>query len=213
MKGEVLRLISVELLHNNCWTEITENYDVKVKLLKQEFNHDNSFSSKVVITGNDSKIFLREMKNCKDLAIENVSDVLGIGYLVDFVYNRKDATSKLFHKYNAIIVDHRILDGIERWIVLVNKGKISALKDELDKRGEVMKFKEINISSETSLSNKNLSILREAYLRGFFEYPRGVKIDDLSKYLGIKPNTLIYHIRKSEKAIIKLFLEDEYLFY
>ncbi len=54
------------------------------------------------------------------------------------------------------------------------------------------------------LTDKQLSILKHAYHRGFFEHPRKNQSRKIAKELGIAHTTFLAHIRKSQKRIFNL---------
>jgi len=57
----------------------------------------------------------------------------------------------------------------------------------LFKRMELDKFERLMYK----LTDKNLGLLKVAFNKGLFEYPRRNTLINLSKELGIKPNTLL----------------------
>ncbi|TRM85472.1 hypothetical protein DJ522_00610 [Sulfolobus sp. F3] len=207
MKRNVL--ISTEISHDNCWTEITQKYDVKIKLIDQNFLNDRWFSSTILIIGKDSKSFISSMRKFSKLKISKIEKISDLGYLLEFLYGKDNAVSKLLKKHDAIVIEHKINDGLERWKFIIQEGNLGTLKEELDKRGEIRKLYSMRFE-ELGLSQRNIQILRDAYKLGYFDTPRKISIYELSEALGIKPNTLIYHIRRVEKSILKAFLDDQF---
>ena len=52
------------------------------------------------------------------------------------------------------------------------------------------------------LTNKQISVLKKAHERGFFEHPRKVDARDIAKELGIAHTTFLTHVRKSQGRIL-----------
>ena len=70
---------------------------------------------------------------------------------------------------------------------------------------ESMSFKKPNYNDKNKtfdLTEKQKEILRKAKEMGYYEYPKKVTSEKLSKELGIKRSTLIEHLRRIEKKII-----------
>ena len=53
------------------------------------------------------------------------------------------------------------------------------------------------------LTGKQLHALTNAFNKGYYELPRNVSIDTLSKEMKIKPRTFQEHLRKAERKIMK----------
>ncbi|QXJ34803.1 helix-turn-helix domain-containing protein [Saccharolobus shibatae] len=210
---EKLLLMDIGLSHANCWTELTSRYSVNIKLLSQNFTDDKFFSSKVLILGKDTKNFIKELKCNENMKIEKL-DYLDDACLLEFTYPGQNSISNLFHETNSIVVSHRIFDGIEKWKVIINSSKLPHVQERLQNSGNLISFREMKPKklekAINGLTDKNLRLLKFAYVRGLFEFPRRNTLMGLSSELGIKPNTLLYHIRKSENALLEILLEEYY---
>jgi len=58
------------------------------------------------------------------------------------------------------------------------------------------------------LTDTQLSVLKKAYDRGFFDHPRKTSARDISKKMGMAHTTFLTHIRKSQKRIFSALLEN-----
>ncbi|MEM2070066.1 MAG: helix-turn-helix domain-containing protein [Archaeoglobaceae archaeon] len=54
---------------------------------------------------------------------------------------------------------------------------------------------------------KEEEILKIALEKGFFEYPRKIKLEELAKQLEIAPSTLSEILRRAQKKMLKRLLE------
>lgn len=58
------------------------------------------------------------------------------------------------------------------------------------------------------LTDKQLSALKHAYSRGFFDFPRKRDARDLSKDMGIRHTTFLTHLRRGQKRIFSYLFQD-----
>ncbi|MCK5560039.1 MAG: helix-turn-helix domain-containing protein [Thermoplasmata archaeon] len=58
------------------------------------------------------------------------------------------------------------------------------------------------------LTDKQITVLKQAYDRGFFDFPRKKPARDISKKIGIAHTTFLTHIRKSQNRIFSALFED-----
>ncbi|ADX84659.1 helix-turn-helix domain-containing protein [Saccharolobus islandicus] len=211
---EKFSVLSIDLFHPDCWTSITDKYEVNVKLISQNFSDSDFFSSRVLILGRDSKKLINEMRNSKNVKVIKVYSMDRGAFLVDFIYPKRNAISNLLHEINSIVISHRIIDGTEKWNIVVSIYSIPKILESLKKASTLINFKEIKLSELRKLMNKltdrNMEILKIAYERGLFDYPRQCKLTSISNETGIKPNTLLYHIRKAEKLLLEILLDEYY---
>jgi predicted DNA binding protein len=73
-----------------------------------------------------------------------------------------------------------------------NSFKILGLTS-IDKKGESLLSK---------LSIKQRQMLLTAYALGYYEVPRRISSDDLSRHLNIDKSTIVEHLRKAERKLI-----------
>ena len=61
---------------------------------------------------------------------------------------------------------------------------------------------------EDTLTDKQRSALRAAYLSGYFDWPRGSTAEELADSLGVSSPTFHNHLRRAQRKILATFLED-----
>jgi predicted DNA binding protein len=211
---EKFSVLSIDLFHPDCWTSITDKYEVNVKLISQNFSDDDFFSSRVLILGRDTKKLINEMRTSKSVKVIKVYSMDRGAFLVDFIYPKRNAISNLIHETESIVVSHRIVDGTEKWKIVANVSSIPKILESLERTSNLINFKEIKLSElrklMSKLTDRNLEILKIAYERGLFDYPRQCKLTSISNEIGIKPNTLLYHRRKADKLLLEILLDEYY---
>lgn len=55
---------------------------------------------------------------------------------------------------------------------------------------------------ENELTDKQRSVLRSAYLAGYFDWPRGTTAEELADALGVSSPTLHNHLRKAQRSVL-----------
>jgi predicted DNA binding protein len=54
------------------------------------------------------------------------------------------------------------------------------------------------------LTTMEFEILRSAVSNGYYQWPRGYNLDDISRRFNIRKPTVLYHLRNAEKKILGL---------
>ncbi len=60
---------------------------------------------------------------------------------------------------------------------------------------------------KTKVTYREEEILKIALEKGYFDYPKKVKLEELARYFGIAPSTLSEIIRRGQKKILKKYFE------
>jgi hypothetical protein len=85
-------------------------------------------------------------------------------------------------------------------------GKPSDLKqitENLRHAGISAKIRDISlVCVKPTLTVRQLQILRIAAEKGYFEFPRRIRLTELAAVLGIKPSTLSEVLRAAERRIV-----------
>lgn len=59
------------------------------------------------------------------------------------------------------------------------------------------------------LTDRQATVLRTAYLAGYFESPRGSTAEEVAASLDITGSTLIHHLRRSQRKLLDVFYDEE----
>ncbi|MFN4046130.1 MAG: helix-turn-helix domain-containing protein [Acidilobaceae archaeon] len=80
---------------------------------------------------------------------------------------------------------------------LMSRLKVKGLESEILERNSMLVSK---------LTLRQVQILTIAYERGFFDFPKKVNLEELSKTLGVKPSTLDEILRKAVKKLVESYI-------
>lgn len=75
---------------------------------------------------------------------------------------------------------------------------------------EVLSFEKYNPANKNMLDSLTVmqkEVLKQAYLSGYFSYPRKISPQKLADKMGIKKATLLEHLRKAENKILHRIIE------
>jgi predicted DNA binding protein len=113
-----------------------------------------------------------------------------------------------------------IHDGREYWQVVIDEARteiqrrLDGVRAEMDADVEVRRI--ISSSSMGSdegtsgdLSHQQSRVLRHAFDRGYYEWPRQVTAADLADDLDISKSTVLEHLRKAESKVLCAYGIDE----
>jgi predicted DNA binding protein len=96
--------------------------------------------------------------------------------------------------------DRKVLEKMVNIAIKKYKGKLYYLKQE--------KIADIGILSILpKLTNKQKQALHLAIEKGYYEYPKKIKLEELAKLIGISLSTYQAHIRKAEKKLLPFVMK------
>lgn len=73
----------------------------------------------------------------------------------------------------------------------------------------VQKYNPLGTNAFRELTKKQKEILIQAYDNGYFDHPRKVNAEQLAKKIGIHKTTLLDHLHKAEKRLIRNIIGEK----
>ena len=64
-------------------------------------------------------------------------------------------------------------------------------------------------NTDYMLTPRQEEVLVKAFMLGYYDYPRKMRLDELARALGISVSTLAEHMRRAEKKLIEAFMKHE----
>lgn len=109
----------------------------------------------------------------------------------------------------CIITSVKVEDETIIWNVICDDDSFLSLLRKLDEyRVDYEILYKSKPSDKTEITYREEEILKIALEKGFFDFPRKIKLEDLAKDLGIKPSTLSEIIRRGLKKILKRYFTE-----
>ncbi len=214
----------MEVDHEGCWTELTRARDIYGRNLRKNLDYTPStYMATSIFIGSDISRFINDFKSYKRMVRIRVNSYSRDYTILEYEIVKRDTIADILGKNpNIIVLGFDILDGTERWRLLMtrsNRDAVEAMKDEVEKEGNILRFQimepelEKIVEQYPMLSRYEEEALVHAFTMGYIDYPRRAKARDIARVLGISPATFLYHLRRAEKKIIASYLDKNYLEY
>jgi len=213
----------IKLLHMDCISsQLAKKYQITNFVYCLNYYEEegyNYFSIIHIPVGEDKQVkaFINEMKRDKRIFKWEQSDNL----IFTLVKEPADTKDHLVEFYNPqlfyIRPDINAPDGYEyfevgSWSKKPLERLITMAKKYL--HGELLYIKQKKLTDiyiphiMPSLSNKQKQAVQLAYMHSYYEFPRGIELDKLSKIMGISKSTFQEHLRIAEKKLMPLLIEQ-----
>ncbi|NAY82676.1 MAG: hypothetical protein GU362_07415 [Thaumarchaeota archaeon] len=217
--------LKLKLYHDSCWSTITYDYNLSVQVNSVMYY---PFESKLVATATinaEDKKILNEFVNHFNKSYPSKRKVKYIVkfkkngvYLIYFESEYDLSISSIIYETKIPYWKEKIINGNENWRVLVfGKNQLNVVLERVKQIAKIKNF-EINtidpfkLSPESVsieiLSKKEKEIILKAYELGYYDWPRRVDLDKLSKMFNISKVALLKNLRKGEEKIIKKILME-----
>ncbi|TFH40526.1 MAG: hypothetical protein E4G94_09450, partial [ANME-2 cluster archaeon] len=95
-------------------------------------------------------------------------------------------------------------DGSVEWrIITGDEGSLEFLVNELNKNGCEVNLMNVNkLNNSALLTERQLNIIRKAFEKGYYDYPKKINIKKLSNIFKISPSTLGEILQRGEKKVL-----------
>ncbi len=159
--------------------------------------HDRSLSGKYGIEYFEILDSNQKLKTYRVLLIQQLPE-LAKKLLMDF-------ENKIFLIPPLSLIGKNLVANI-----LVLEGYLEQIKNYLDSRNidyRILKVSRLN-RFEHTISDKEIFLLKFAYIRGFFNQPRETNMESLADELGLSKSTFLRMMRNAEKKVIGNFIDS-----
>jgi predicted DNA binding protein len=138
----------------------------------------------------------------------------GKGWLICCIHRRRVMRSEAAKRYettqNAMARPPDFLDVDRMKVEMIGKeDEIKKLLHYANKWGnnsfKILGLTSIDAKGESLLSNltpRQRQMLLTAYALGYYDVPRRISSDDLSRHLDVDKSTIVEHLRKAERKLI-----------
>ena len=134
-----------------------------------------------------------------------------------------DFYDKIMSKKILVLTPYIMSKGYRKFIAVVPEKKELVMFDKmLEEHGRVVKRERLPFEQAVSylertvmsldlnsmLTPKQLEILDLAYRYGYYNWPRRIKLDEISRLMNVSKTTVSEHIRRAELKILKFIFKD-----
>ncbi|MFN3384030.1 MAG: helix-turn-helix domain-containing protein [Archaeoglobaceae archaeon] len=109
----------------------------------------------------------------------------------------------------GIIVGLSYDDNSITWSVICDEKDCSKLIKKLEKLG--VEFELVykgRLEDKDSMTFREEEILRTALEKGFFDYPKKIKLEELAELFNVSPSTLSEILRRAQKKVLERYFKD-----
>ncbi|BCS93551.1 helix-turn-helix domain-containing protein [Metallosphaera javensis (ex Sakai et al. 2022)] len=199
-----LKRVDMNVFHEDCWTSYIEESVIE-SLGRVYYPEDNKIRVFMLMNKKDlEKIFM--LNGTKIKKVNNISR-LNNKFLVDMIVGYRGSILEIFNMNNVLALNMSNVGGREKWSFLGYEYQISRVISDLRGSAKIESYTISDVGNYLNgLTDSEITALNLAFDMGYFEYPKGVKAEELASLLGVKKSTLIYHLRNAERKIIGSFL-------
>jgi predicted DNA binding protein len=157
----------------------------------------------IEIKGEKTDEIVAEIKKHPDVCRIDVSHLKN-GVLGSVVTERCAACRALTGSDCFLTSASSLEDGGVEWKLITGaEGSLSDLIENLEENGCRVELKSaVHLSKKNMLTNRQEEIIRAAFEKGYYDYPKKITIEKLAKMFDISPSTLGEIIQRGEKKII-----------
>jgi predicted DNA binding protein len=154
---------------------------------------------------------IREIRSHPDVYKVDVSN-FGDGRISGSIVTNKCVACRALTGSDCFLTHARSLEeGKVEWKVTTSENSsLASLINKLKDFGCSVQINSITkLSSQDIVTKRQEEIVRSAYERGYYDYPRRTTIRDLAKIFGISPSTLGEILQRGERNIIDAFFSGK----
>jgi len=185
---------------------IARKYDAPIKFLKCMPFGESGGRGLIEIDATDKEIdeIIKDIKRNENICSVDISPSPDGGVLGSIVTKKCVACQALTGSNCFLTSAKTKSDGHVEWkLITGEKGSLLDLIKKLEKTGcEVELKKSTPLTKRDQLTKRQKEIVRIAFEKGYFNLPKGITIDKLSKIFKVSPSTLAEILQRGEKKII-----------
>ncbi len=139
-------------------------------------------------------------------------EVLESGYAKIVVDSSDFPLARLIHEVGAFyIYPIKFLKGREICtLIFEDKNKLRRVLKQLSCDWKVVRIGNVNLQFDLEdLTPQQLKAVNLAIEKGYFEIPKKVNLEELSKQMKLSRTTFLEHLRKAEKKILSRYFDIE----
>ena len=223
-----LAKLYVQIEHYDDWSYYTRDFEgVRTSMRYYYPFKERGYSLEVItVTGTKSDVvrsFIRRFKYLGNIVdVVSVNKINNHAYELVFLGDIKGMLKYLILERGGVVVSSYVSNGVKdftAYFFTKNMGELEVslneLRSELNNYGKVSSFNVTKVSRTIvftpptyRLTDIERRILQMAYRMGFFNYPRGVSLDDLAREFNVSKATINIHLRNALRKIVSSYLDN-----
>jgi predicted DNA binding protein len=194
---------------DNWVKDVSKKYPTPIKFVDCMPYGDSGGRGLIEINGKEEKIedIIEEIKNHPDVCRVDISPLKNGGVLGSIITNKCIACKALTGSDCFLSSALSLGDGRVEWkLITGGEGSLPELIERLKAYGC-----EVELKSTTHLTKKNMlttrqeEIIRMAFDKGYYDYPKKITIKKLANMFDVSPSTLAEILQRGEKKVIQRY--------
>jgi predicted DNA binding protein len=163
----------------------------------------------IEITGEEDKItdIIDKIKEHPDVCRVDISPLKDGGVLGSIITNKCMACKALTGSNCFLTSALSLDDGRVEWnLITGGEGSLNELTEKLRAYGcEVELKRTTKLSKKTMLTNRQEEIVKAAFEKGYYDYPKKITIKELANVFDVSPSTLNEILQRGEKKVMRWY--------
>lgn len=205
----MLKKVEVLVEHEDCWTFHMPFNAYTINL--EVYPHKNYLRSRILVENLD-KDMVNSMKNHRSVVrLNKVSKFTNNNsYYIDFLNVYKGSITGILYDREVLILGNTITEKKEKWSFVTSSKSIREILDDIRNTSKVVDYKvtDYNPMLHPSLTDIEKRVIIAAFNQGYLDYPRRASAEELAEKLKMSKVTFLYHLRNSQKKLMKYFIEN-----
>jgi len=189
---------------DNWVKDVCKNYPVPIKFIECMPYGKSGGRGLIEIKGEIADEIMAEIERHPDVCKVDISHLKN-GVLLGSVITERCSACRALTGSDCFLTSASSLEGGSvKWKLITGaEGSLSDLIENLEKNGCGVELKSaIHFSKKSLLTRRQEEIIKVAFEKGYYDYPKKITINELAKMFDISPSTLGEIVQRGEKKII-----------
>ena len=206
--------VTLKLKISDSWfSGVVEKFSTPIKILECKSHEEKcGCNNYVEVMGIDNNLDLIKDELMNHPHVEQVDlSPLRKGIAFGIVKTNQCGICTGLHETDCFLTSYssRSKGEIEWKLVGPDEKSITRVIDDLKKTGtEIKLVSKIHLDPSALLTARQELIIEVAYKRGYFEYPKRIKMDELARIFDVSRSTMSEIMRKGQQRIIGNYFND-----
>lgn len=191
---------------DNWVKDVSKKYPRPIKFIECMLYGDSGGRGLIEIDSKEEKVddIIDEIKNHPDVCRVDISPLKDGGIMGSIITNKCVACRALTGSDCFLSSAMSLGDGRVEWkLITGGEGSLSDLVDQLKAYGCDVELKSTtHLTKKTMLTSRQEEIVRAAFEKGYYDYPKKTTMKELARIFEISPSTLSEILQRGEKKVM-----------
>lgn len=198
---------------DNWVKDVSKKFSTPIKFIECMPFGDSGGRGLIEINSEGERIddIIEEIKDHPDVCRVDISPLKDGGVLGSIVTNKCMACRALTGSDCFLTTALSLGDGRVQWkLITGGEGSLFNLIKKLKAYGCEVELKSTtHLTKKTMLTSRQEEIIRAAFEKGYYDYPKKITIKELARIFDIAPSTLNEILQRGEKKVMRWYFNRE----